>query len=121
MTLTDSPEMSEALMAALAPIRMSFINSAPDRVREINASLSAIGQGDDVNGALCGLRTEVHKIAGVAGSIGFPHLGEISAKADSALRGLIDGDPNAPEIERVLDQIDSILNELTTIAEQTGG
>ncbi len=120
MNMTDSPEMSEALRAALAPIRDSFIASVPDRIVEINGCLSALTAGEDPIKTLSNLRTEVHKIAGIAGSIGFQNLGQTSAKADSALRALIDGEIDAPSVQQILNRIDTILSELSTIQAQGG-
>ncbi len=121
MAPSDMSEMSEALRAALAPIRQNFVASVPERVAIITSSLDAIAAGSDLDSALFNLRSEIHKIAGIAGSIGFQNLGDLSAETDTALRALISGDDAAPDIDDILNHIDLILMKLASIAAKSGG
>lgn len=69
----------------MASIRARFV----DRLREDNAALQALAQGDDPDRD-ARIGEIAHRIAGMSGLLGFPELTVLGKEADRAARDGVD-------------------------------
>jgi CheY-like chemotaxis protein len=88
----------DALEARLAALKEKMARGLPDRAGEIEAAAARLERGEDE--ARDDVRRLAHKLRGIAGSYGFPHLGELAATVEGLARG---SDPAADVVARARD------------------
>lgn len=71
--------MRDGFPKELIPARNRFIDLIIERVTSIEALRVDTNRGGDPHAALLGIFAEVHKIAGVAASVGFSDIGAQAA------------------------------------------
>jgi HPt (histidine-containing phosphotransfer) domain-containing protein len=91
---------AEELERVLGQLRRRFEDELPGRLARIRDLARALPGDPDAASAL---RTEVHNIAGTAGTLGHPLLSQAAARVDEQLaRGPGEGLDHALLMERVL-------------------
>ncbi|MGJ8670279.1 MAG: Hpt domain-containing protein [Oceanococcus sp.] len=103
--------MSRPLSPALQKLIASFKQALPEKFEEIKA-LHLSGEAEDTE-ALQTYYTSVHRLAGSAGSYGFPTVSKSARVLDRYLSDVIAG-----EKEYSAAQADSLLTELGTTITQ---
>jgi HPt (histidine-containing phosphotransfer) domain-containing protein len=92
---SNSSDLERQLDAILSAARAEFVGSLSNRIALIDSLLSdldpAAAGGDRVGDALAALRSEMHRIAGLCGSIGMADLSREGMAAEEALRPLATG------------------------------
>ena len=88
----------DALEARLAGLKEKMARGLPDRAAEIESAATRLARGDAA--ARDDVRRLAHKLRGIAGSYGFPHLSELAAVVETLARG---SDPDEDVITRARD------------------
>ena len=108
----------ESVAAALAGIRADFIEGLVPLINEIEYQRLAVGNPSAAPQALESLGKAAHKLSGMAGSVGFPLLGEHAAQLDMALSQMRRGQGGTSAIaaldgplEELLDLMEAALDE----------
>ncbi|KIC45961.1 hypothetical protein RA28_09940 [Ruegeria sp. ANG-S4] len=76
----------DQLNTAIALLRSRFVDTCGDRLKTLAQAVDAIRIGADATQELSQIRRECHKLAGLAGSIGFSELGELAEEIDITLK-----------------------------------
>lgn len=105
-------EAAALIEAALERARISFVAALPERLRAIQRHLDAISKGGDKVKGLEGIRSEVHRIAGTASTVGFLRLGTLSAELDHDLSDLNRKSLTSERLNRLLDKIGATKAEM---------
>lgn len=116
METTAARKLPAGLPEILQAAHQVFINLTTDRIFRIEVLTQAVHKGDDAAPALTEIAQIAHKIAGVAGTLGYPEIGdsaravEVKLKADVASgEPLRNWESIAPEIETLLDALEELL------------
>jgi HPt (histidine-containing phosphotransfer) domain-containing protein len=102
---------------ALARIRGKFIQSIPGRLAEIRSCFDDIENGRNALAGLHGIEAELHKIAGIAGSVGFPELGKSCGQTEADIAQFRKCDANAADVDTIVGDILTLTSELSQIVE----
>jgi HPt (histidine-containing phosphotransfer) domain-containing protein len=93
-----------------------FINLTTDRILRIEVLTQAVHKGEDAVSALTEIAQIAHKIAGVAGTLGYPQIGDSARAVEQKLKAdIAAGDPlrnwdsTSTEIEDLLDALEDLL------------
>lgn len=79
--------------AALLAIQAAYTAQLPERLREIGAYLQHCLSEPQVGGHYEDLLMRLHKLAGSAGTFGFPELGRRATELEILLDGYLKGTP----------------------------
>ena len=104
------------LQPALDAIRVKFLASLETRLAELDALTTMIKSGDKGSRVWEEVRLRVHRIAGVAGSLGFSALGARSARLDTAIEQYI-AEPSSADEATILAALDDLLDDIDAILE----
>lgn len=92
-----------------------FVNLTTDRILRIETLAQAVRKGQDAPGAMVEIAQIAHQIAGVAGTLGYPEIGEDARQVEQRLKAdLAAGDPlrhweeNSEIIEALLDALEDL-------------
>ncbi len=92
-----------------------FVNLTTDRIMRIETLTQAVHKGQDVPSALTEIAQIAHQIAGVAGTLGYPEIGEDARQVEQRLKAdLAAGEPlrdwnnNAAIIDSLLDALEEL-------------
>ncbi len=99
-------------------IKKRFISALDTRAREFEGLLSRIVRNEDAAQALEELRIGVHKIRGVAPTLGLPKLGELATETEQDINSMLAGDDPQTAAAKFLKSLDVLLNELKATAQQ---
>lgn len=112
--MPSNPESSVA--QGIQRVREKFIDSLLDRILLFETVAVAYAQTGDHEKALKDLSREAHKITGIAGSLGFPDIGEQARQIEQIIGdGVKVPNPDlmrcaAPVLETFLDNLEAILD-----------
>ncbi|OZB19868.1 MAG: hypothetical protein B7X55_02210 [Rhodobacterales bacterium 34-62-10] len=116
MDSTAAKKLPAGLPDVLQAAHQVFINLTTDRILRIEVLTQAIHKGEDAASALIEIAQIAHKIAGVAGTLGYPEIGDNARALEQKLKAdIAAGDPLrhwttiAPEIETLLDDLEALL------------
>lgn len=116
---TKAAEYSPAPMPdLLAGVRARFCATIIDRVLSFESLRKNISSSDNPSQEAQGISALAHKIAGVAGTLGYQHIGNLSADLERKLtEGARSGVPISetwktaePVLEELLDELESLLD-----------
>lgn len=114
----NTNDRNAAVAAALAKIRADFIDGLVPLLNEVDYQSRALAAAADVRPAIESIRRVAHKVSGMAGSVGYPELGDHAANLDIRLNHLLRHapDPRAAEmleplLERLMDLMEQCLDE----------
>lgn len=106
------PGVPEVLRAA----HDVFVNVTTDRILRIETLTQAVHNGQDSVSALTEIAQIAHKIAGVAGTLGYPEIGNQSRAIEQRLKSDIAAgaplrhwDSISAEIEALLDEMEELI------------
>jgi HPt (histidine-containing phosphotransfer) domain-containing protein len=90
---SKSSDLARELEAILAAARAEFMSALPQRIASVDALLADVACDDAAarEAALSTLRSEMHRIAGIGGSIGLRDLSVEATRAEEVLRPLATG------------------------------
>lgn len=77
--------MPEAMAQSLHLIRQRFVEGLPQRVETLDMLVTRIELGHMADEALSEVAQEMHRIAGVAKTLGFPELGQLARDTETDL------------------------------------
>lgn len=104
--------LPEVLQAA----HQVFINLTTDRILRIEVLTQAVRKGEEAAPALTEIAQIAHKIAGVAGTLGYPEIGDNARAIEQKLKAdIASGDPMrnwasvSAQIEALLDDLEALL------------
>lgn len=83
---SGSKSGAEQMNETLRQLRAKFVSSCQDRLKTISAASEDLNADSENLEALTQIRRECHKIAGLAGSIGFAAIGELAEEIDIKLK-----------------------------------
>jgi len=83
--MTDTAQFQRAFQTSVAEVRQRFIDRAAQQVQDLDDLMDRIETRPDDRAALEAATHLVHKIAGVATTLGFEHMGELANRAESML------------------------------------
>lgn len=116
MTLSATRQLPAGLPDVLRAAHDVFVNLTTDRILRIEALTVAINKGEDPAPALTEIAQIAHKIAGVAGTLGYPQIGDMARSVEQRLKAdlaagapLRNWDSLAPEIETLLDAMEELV------------
>ncbi|SFP42497.1 Hpt domain-containing protein [Tranquillimonas alkanivorans] len=113
--MMDGTEMSK-LPALLRP---KFIRRLADGRERMETQLHRLRDGSAEASDLRELQGEAHRIAGIAGALGYPALGNIAARTDSILgRMLAEKDPG-PDVTDAVRHVDVLNRAISTVLRTT--
>ncbi len=80
-----------AILEKLVALRQSYAQKLSDRIRLIDAAQGRLLQGNWDHHEAAGLHLLLHKLAGAAGTFGFPDIGQAARKGETVLKDFVDG------------------------------
>lgn len=83
--MTDTAQFQRAFQASVAEVRQRFIDRAEQQVQDLDDLMERLESRPDDHAALEAATHLVHKIAGVATTLGFQQMGELAQRAESGL------------------------------------
>lgn len=101
------------LAAALADVRLRFIDGLIPLINDMEFRKQDLGDPAKAAAAIAGLRYAAHKVSGMAGSVGFPLLGQKAGELDITLSAMM----QAPHNARAVAALDEPLEELLDMME----
>lgn len=110
--------MTKELYDALKDIRESFLNDLVNQIGQMEEFCKYLDDPDYALPAIVGLQGIVHKISGIAGSVGFPKLGEEAGRLDIAFGEIVQEPYDAASIDAVRGQLESFLYRLEDAFEE---
>ncbi|MFD1194187.1 Hpt domain-containing protein [Seohaeicola saemankumensis] len=116
MNLSASKQLPAGLPEVLRAAHDVFINLTTDRILQIEALTVAIGKGEEPGPAVTEIAQIAHKIAGVAGTLGYPEVGDMARSIEQRLKAdigagapLQNWDTIGPAIEDLLDAMEDLI------------
>ncbi|MDP5333838.1 MAG: Hpt domain-containing protein [Paracoccaceae bacterium] len=116
MTLSATKQLPAGLPEVLRAAHDVFINLTTDRILQIEALTVAINKGEDPEPAVKEIAQVAHKIAGVAGTLGYPDIGDLARSVEQSLKAdILAGMPLQnwstinPAIEDLLDAMENVI------------
>ena len=106
---TKTSELSERLAA----IRANFVDQLIERCLDIDALSRALGQNEIDADLFDRAAHHIHKIAGVAATLGFERLGKLAAQTDE----MIVTQGSDVSGQTILDLLESLLDEIEEVLE----
>lgn len=112
-----SSTSTAAIADQMAQVRQRFLDGLSQRGTELDALL-ALADNDDDPSPLLGRATEIlHKIAGVARTVGFGDLGALAFVAEREMRALPDRLAEAGARETAFASVDAVVEEINRLLE----
>jgi len=106
----------EPIAPWLIGIQTRFRESIFDRIMAFETLKKDVESGRSLRRALRDMAGLAHKIAGVAGTLGYPHVGHLAAEVDLCITlGLSDGSSPTDTWRRLHPALDALLDELETL------
>ncbi|WP_152453136.1 Hpt domain-containing protein [Roseivivax sp. THAF197b] len=96
-------------------IKQRFIDGLEERLAELEGLFELLDDGENAARVWAEIRLRVHRIAGVAGSLGFAALGARAAQIDNGIDAMLTLEPPYDDrnlrsaMDSLLDDIDEIL------------
>ena len=104
--------MTKELYDALKDIRESFLNDLVGQIGQMEEFCKYLDDPDYALSAVVGLQGIVHKISGIAGSVGFPQLGEEAGRLDLAFGEILKEPYDPAAIDAIRGPLESFLYRL---------
>jgi chemotaxis protein histidine kinase CheA len=102
----------EFIEKQLAPIRAKFVATLDDRVLDIDRlSQNLVQNSEPMENILADIRMSVHKIGGVAGTLGFLQIGELAAQCEK----LVLEHPSDGESSKLPAQLNALMDEMEKV------
>lgn len=106
----------ESVAAALARIRLDFVNGLFPLINEMEHHRQSLERGAaDPSRALASLQRCAHKISGIAGSVGFSTLGRRAGRLDATLCDLRKRSFDQREIAALQGPLEQLLSNMEAV------
>ncbi|MHC0053456.1 Hpt domain-containing protein [Actibacterium sp. D379-3] len=102
--------------ANLDAIRLRFLSALSERLDDMEAIRDGLDSGPKKT-ALEAIQFGAHKTVGVAATLGFADLGDLSQRAEVMIADYLAGAPDAQSYQDILDATDDMLGEMALVAE----
>ncbi|MBR9843745.1 MAG: hypothetical protein GYB25_11315 [Rhodobacteraceae bacterium] len=112
-------QMNKELYEALKGIRESFLDDLVVYVGQMEGYCKYLGDPAYALKAVAGLQTIVHKISGIAGSVGFAELGKEAGELDAAFGQIVDAPYDAAAINAIRAPLEAFLYSLEDAFDET--
>lgn len=113
--------LSDEMAQSIGLIRKTFVEGLPDKIDFLDQAVTHVELGHEVDYALTAAGQELHRIAGVAKTLGFPALGELAREAEEQIN-LARLKPHDEEaIAAVIDKIDIAVTAMVDIMDAENG
>ncbi len=110
----DNASAEAAFAEAVAKVGARFRESLDERMAELEALLNLLDAHSEKGTVVQEVWVRVHKIAGVAGSVGFVRLGELAVSCEEAVIGF-NKSPTDHFLDAIKDALDAVLNEIDRV------
>jgi HPt (histidine-containing phosphotransfer) domain-containing protein len=115
MTASSAQRLPPGLPEVLRAAHDVFINLTEERIMRIETLAQAVHRGDDPAAALIEIAQISHKIAGVAGTLGYPEIGDTARSIERRLKADVASGMPLQNWETMADEIDSFLDALENL------
>lgn len=112
-------QMTKEIYEALKGIRESFLDDLVVYVGEMEEYCKYLGDPEHALKAVAGLQGIVHKISGIAGSVGFPELGKEAGQLDVAFGHIVGAPYDAAAIDTIRAPLEAFLYSLEDAFDET--
>jgi uncharacterized protein (DUF169 family) len=112
---------AELFAAKLAEMRPRFAATLVQRLTEMEDMRDSDTLLADPAQAMELFRHYAHKTAGMAATMGFPDLGEVSFAAEAAVNRYLENPENPENLSVALDAVDDMLGEMALIVHDYPG
>ncbi|MCD1625751.1 MAG: Hpt domain-containing protein [Paracoccaceae bacterium] len=116
MNANAARKVPDGLPDMLHAAHQVFVNLTTDRILRIEALKEAVHKGEEPVPSLTEIAQISHKIAGVAGTLGYPDIGDRARSVEQRLKSDLGTDEPlrswstiAPDIEALLDALEELL------------
>lgn len=114
-----SQDNPSPIAAKLAELRVRFMDMLEDRLEVLSALRETLAatprEAATLPDLLDTLRFEVHRMAGISGTLGFMELGRMSQRVELAVLGLREGTLPPTTLRMVITPLDEMLDEMTLL------
>lgn len=87
--MVSNQNISDEMINSLCLIRNRFIDGLVGRIENLDTLMTKVELRHDTGNALVEAEQEMHRITGVAGTLGFPVLGDMARAAEASLNNAI--------------------------------
>ncbi|MFU8882734.1 MAG: Hpt domain-containing protein [Rhodobacterales bacterium] len=115
MATNIASKMPEGVPDVLRAAHQVFVNLTTDRILRIELLTQAIHKGQDVVPALTEIAQIAHKIAGVAGTLGYPEIGDKARSVEQQLKADLATDDAMRNWDSIAEEIEVLLDALEAI------
>lgn len=115
MAATTSTALPAGVPEMLRAAHDVFVNLTTDRIMRIETLTQAVHKGQDASAALLEIAQIAHKISGVAGTLGYPEIGDTARWIEQRIKtDAAAGEPlrNWEEMAAVIDTLLDAMEEL---------
>jgi HPt (histidine-containing phosphotransfer) domain-containing protein len=116
MNTNAARKVPDGLPDMLHAAHQVFVNLTTDRILRIEALKESVHKGEEPVPALTEIAQISHKIAGVAGTLGYPDIGDSARSVEQRLKSdlatiepLRNWSTIAPDIEALLDALEELV------------
>lgn len=96
-------------------IRRRFIDGLAGRVENLDTLMAKVELCRDTDNALAEAEQEMHRITGVAGTLGFRALGDLARAAEASLGSAISNKQNKGLLEHAIAAVDEAADVMSQI------
>ena len=100
------------LLEALKSIRESFLDDLVKHINDMENLCQHLDDPQNALAAIAGLQSIVHKISGIAGSVGFAEMGDEAGRLDMAFGEVLKGPYDPAAVDTVRDPLEAFLDHL---------
>lgn len=111
--------MTKELYEALKEIRQRFLDDVVVYIGEMEECCKYLGDPDHALNAVSALQNIVHKISGIAGSVGFEEMGQEAGQLDIAFSEIVAGPYDAAAIDAIRAPLEAFLDRLEAAFDET--
>lgn len=100
-------------------IRERFVGGFSKSIDALDLLLVRIELSVEPELGLKEVALEMHRIAGVASTLGYPELGDLSKSAESCLYRAIDANNDPSLKKQAIEMVDQVLDQMSTISDHS--
>jgi HPt (histidine-containing phosphotransfer) domain-containing protein len=115
MAINTAGKMPAGVPDVLQAAHQVFVSLTTDRILRIELLTQAIHKGQDVGPALTEIAQIAHKIAGVAGTLGYPEIGDTARSVEQKLKADLVSDDALRNWASIAEEIETLLDAMEDI------
>lgn len=113
--MVSNQNISDEMAYSLSLIRNRFIDGLEVRIEHLDTLMIKVELRQDTVNALAEAEQEMHRITGVAGTLGFRALGDMARAAEASLRSAISNKQNKGLLEHAIAAVDEAADVMSQI------